>query len=296
VNITIIVETVLVILFATLLVVSVLLFKKLKKTESRAKEAASRELDIMNENKMLDRLNRTKTSFFQNMSHDFKTPLVVVSMNLINALDILDFYDEVDKDSLRESIGTAHGEIMRLSRIVDGALKHATLYNNRHAAESIDLNVLLQGMADSYGAFLRRNKNIITLSIPEVLPQVYGNTDMLVNVLSNLITNANRYTKKGEISINAEVISVKKVPGGEKSFVSVCVSDTGMGIKPEILKNIFKRGESETSTGLGLHICKAAVETYGGTINVDTKEGAGTKITFTVPVFAEKKDRIKKEE
>jgi len=217
------------------------------------------------------------------MSHDFKTPLTVISTSILNAMDILDY--NMDKDEMRESLNLAQGEIMRMSRIVDGALRHAALHSNRQVAEPVDLAALMRKVAKTYHAFLERNGNALSISIPNSLPRVYGNSDTLLNVFSNLITNANRHTRRGRIRIYAELIEPKKKSSNGNRYVSVSVSDNGTGVNPEILESIFARGASESGTGLGLSICKTAIEAYGGTIKVNSKTGKGTRVTFTVPVY-----------
>ena len=270
-------ETLLLVFLVLLVVLLIALFRRYRKTEKRAYEAGLRERTLMRENEMLDRLSRMKTEFIQNMSHDFRTPLTVISTSVLNAVDVLDF--EMDKDEIRESLTLAQSEIMRMSRIVDGALKHAALHGNQQRSESLDLTLLLGKVVKTYQAFLERRDNTLSVSINEELPNVYGNADMLLNVLANLISNSDRYTRNGEIVISAEV------PEYNKKFVMVTVSDDGAGVNPDVLQNIFKRGMSEAGTGLGLHICKTAVESYGGTISVESEVGRGTRVAFTVPVY-----------
>jgi len=276
-------ETLLIIFLVALIILLVALFSRYRKTEKRALEAGLRERSLVKENEILDRLNRTKTEFFQNMSHDFKTPLTIISTSVLNAVDSLDY--EMDKDEIRESLILAQNEIMRLSRIVDGTLRHAALHSNRQTSESIDLSLLLRKVAKTYHAFLDRNGNVLSISIPNNLPRIYGNSDMLLNVFSNLITNANRFTKNGEINISADPLKPSKITANEQKFVKITVSDTGSGVSPELLEGIFNRGASENSTGLGLSICKTAVEAFGGVIHVESELGKGTKISFTVPIY-----------
>jgi len=270
-------ETLLLVFLLLLIILLVALFKRYRKTEKRAYEAGIRERTLMRENEMLDRLSRMKTEFIQNMSHDFRTPLTVISTSVLNAVDVLDF--DMDKDEIRESLTLAQSEIMRMSRIVDGALKHAAIHGNQQSSESLNLSLLLKRVVKTYQAFLERRENTLSISLPNELPQVYGNADMLINVLANLISNADRYTRNGEIIISAEV------PEDNKRFVKVTVSDDGSGVNPDVLKNIFKRGMSESGSGLGLHICKTAIESHGGTITVESEVDVGTKVSFTVPVY-----------
>ena len=267
-------ETLLLVFLLLLTILLIALFHRYRKTEKRAHEAIIRERALMSENEALDRLNRMKTEFFQDMSHDFKTPLTVISTSVLNAVDMLDF--EMDKDEMRESLNLAQSEIMRMSRLVEGALKQAALQGSQHGAGPIDIAPILRKVSGTYHAFLERHGNKLIVSVPGTLPHVYGSVDMLLNVLANLISNANRYTRNGEIEMSADV---------EDPFVCITVRDTGTGVKPEIMANIFTRGTSENGSGLGLTISKTAIETYGGTITIDSEEDVGTTVKFTMPIY-----------
>jgi len=278
-------EVLLIVMLVTLVVLSILLYARYRRTEKRAIQESVRASVLKKENEVLNRLSTMKTIFFQDMSHDFKTPLTVISTSVLNAMDELDY--DMDKEEIKESLNIAQSEIMRLSRIVDSALKHAALHDNHHDKESIDLAQLLYRVSETYDAFLERRENTLSISIPSELPKVYGNADTLLNVFSNLIANSNRFTKYGEIAVSAR--AEDEVPGrnDDKRFAIVTVSDNGAGIKPEILAKIFERGVTEAGTGLGLPICKTAIEELGGTIIVESEEGTGTKVTLTIPICRE---------
>ena len=245
-------------------------------SESLAQMAQKREQELIADNEMLDRLNRLKNEFFQDMSHDFKTPLTVISTSVLNAADMLDF--EADKEEMRESLAVAQHEIMLMSRMVDSAMKYSSLHDNEQDMKPLDLASLLREGAGTYRALLERNGNVLSLDIPESLPEIFGNADMLLHVLSNLLSNANRYTKGGEIAVKAKA---------KNDIVTVTVRDSGAGIKPEILPHIFERGVSDSGTGLGLSICKTAVESHGGTVSVRSRFGHGAEVTFSLPVYKE---------
>ena len=257
----------------------VLLSVALKKMLDRFKHFQAlerREQALIADNNTLDRLSRMKTEFFRNMSHDFKTPLTVISTSVHNAADMLDF--EIDKDDMSESLDNAHREIMRMARMVDSAMEHSFLHDNRQDMKPIDITPLLRESAETYRAVLEGHGNTLSLDIPAALPRILGNTDILFHVLSNLLSNANRYTYNGKISILAEE---------ENGIVAVTVRDNGMGVKPEILPRVFERGVSDGGTGLGLPICKDAIEAHNGTISVKSEYGHGTEVTFTLTNYNE---------
>jgi len=255
----------------------VLLSAALKKMLDRLTEIQAlelREQALVADNEVLDRLNLMKTEFFQNMSHDLKTPLTVVSVNVLDTLDMLDF--EISTEDIRENLNAAQREIMRMARMVDSAMKQSSLYDGRQDMKPIDIGSLLRESAETYRALLDRNGNTLTLDVAQPLPRVFGNADMLLHVLSNLLANANRYTRQGEITVQATL--------GD-GVVDMRVRDNGTGILSELLPHVFERGVSENRTGLGLAICKTAIEAHGGTISIESTYGQGTEVAFSLPVY-----------
>jgi signal transduction histidine kinase len=132
------------------------------------------------------------------------------------------------------------------------------------------------------------------VDIPDGLPHVIGNADELSQVLVNLITNANKHTIGGEITVTAGRASKTN------KKISVTVSDAGEGIEPEALPGIFERrplirqGNPESNdlgvNGVGLSICRDIVERHGGRIQIQSERGMGTSVTFTL-IAAEEHDR-----
>jgi len=229
------------------------------------------------ENTELERLNKLKIEFLQNMSHELRTPLTVISTDILNASDQLDF--EMDKEDMRESLENAQREIMRMARMIDRAIEISTgqTSNNEHM-EPLDIAAVLHGCAETYRPILERRGNSMRLEIPESLPAVRGNEDMLFQVLSNLLSNANRHTKNGEIAICATMAD---------GVITVTVHDTGEGINPVYLPHIFERGVSLYGTGYGLPICKSIVEAHQGKISIKSEYAKGTAVTFTLAVYQE---------
>ncbi|MDR0221652.1 MAG: HAMP domain-containing histidine kinase [Lachnospiraceae bacterium] len=213
-----------------------------------------------------------KAEFWQGFSHEMKTQLTVISTSILNASDQLDF--AMDKEDMRASLVSAQQEVMRMSRMMDSALKFLTTDVNQYMT-ALDLGEILRTSAETYRPLAKRQGNVLLLEIPPDLPLVSGNEDMLLQTLSNLLANANRHTKAGEISLIA-------VAGEE--YVSVTVRDNGAGIAPEILPQVFERGVSTAGSGRGLPICKIIVESLGGQIAVESEQGKGTAVTFTLPI------------
>jgi signal transduction histidine kinase len=99
---------------------------------------------------------------------------------------------------------------------------------------------------------------------------------MLVQVIYNIMGNAAKHTRNGEIAV-----SLKQAAGG----LETTIRDTGEGIAPEILPHVWERGVTRDGTGYGLSICKAFVEElHGGHIGIESEPGKGTAVTFTLPL------------
>ena len=240
-------------------------------------ETREHEKALEDNNALLDRLNNMKNELLQNMSHDLKTPLTVISTDILNAADCVDY--EIDKEEVKESLEHAQREIMRMARMVDGAMRHFFMQENEDEIKPVNLASFLREGAETYRAILERTGNALILDIPEALPDILGNADTLLHVLSNLLSNANRHTRGGTIKVSA---------AAGDGMVSVTVKDDGTGIKPELLPYIFERGVSDGGTGLGLSICKAAIEAHGGDISAESEYGHGTAVTFSLPVYEQK--------
>jgi signal transduction histidine kinase len=227
----------------------------------------------------LGSLDRLKMEFFQNMNHEMKTQLMVIISYINNADDMLAYDGSVDKDALRECFGCAQAEIKSLARMTEYSLALAAAQEGKRNMEPLDFAALLRSCADSFRALLKKDGNSLTLRIPGGLPKITGSRDMLGQLVSNLLYNASRHTKNGEIAISLT---------REGSRLVTTVADTGEGIDPAMLARIFERGASgDGSTGYGLSICKTVVETHGGEIRIESESGKGTSALFALPIRGE---------
>jgi len=243
-------------------------------------ESQKRELRFLNnnlvaENANLDSLSRMKTEFLGNLSHEIKTPLTIV-LSDIQRIDREVRKHGFENEKVNESIDRAHNEIMRMARLTESAIKMATMQEYHGKMEPLDAASLFITGAEGYRGIIEKQGNTVIVNTEENLPQIYGNADQLIGVLSNLLTNANNHTKNGKIIINIET---------KEKFITVTVKDSGAGISPELLPQVFERGVSGSgSTGMGLPICKNIVEAHGGGINIKSEIGKGTEVSFTMAV------------
>lgn len=227
------------------------------------------------QNAILTQVNLKKTEFLANASHEMRTPLTVTSVNIQTVMEILeDIGDTVRDTEAGKLLQGAQNEIMRLSRMVGGMLTLASISENTDK-QRLDLTSLLQSGIEMMRLNLDKHGNIIETDI-ELGLSVFGNADLLVQVLTNILQNAGAHTQNGVITVNA------KNKGNE---IIVEVRDTGAGISPLLLPHVFERGVSLDGTGVGLYLCKTVVESHGGRIGIESEPGKGTTVHYTFPVY-----------
>jgi len=235
-----------------------------------------REEELSTKTELLNRLNRTKTEFLQDMSHEMKAPLTVIA----TGIDYADRQIKKESGDLSEAgsaLETVRDETQRLGRMVSGMVDLASMNEISDNRNRVNFALLLQNSAEAFRLALEHQNNNLTVEIASGLPDVFVENDRFVQVMANLFYNAADYTQDGQITLTAEYDSV---------FITVRMTDTGCGIEPEILSRVFERGVSgRDGTGYGLYICKTVVEAHGGTIKIESAADKGTVVTFTVPVY-----------
>ena len=227
------------------------------------------------QNHLLEDAGRVKTQFLSNASHEMRTPLTVISVNVQTVIEILeDMGGAVSDPEAGELLQSAQSEIMRLSRMVGAMLTLASMSENTDR-QALDFSALLQSGAEMLRLHLAKCGNTLDIHIESNL-RVFGDADLLAQVMTNLLQNAGAYTENGVVAVRA----VKS--GGE---IAVEVRDTGAGISPELLPHVFERGVSTGGTGFGLYLCKTVVESHGGRITIESAPEKGTAVCFTLPAY-----------
>jgi PAS domain S-box-containing protein len=227
----------------------------------------------------LERLSQLKSEFVSLVSHEFRTALVGIQgfSEMIRDQDL-------SPDEAKAFAGDINNDAQRLNRMITEMLDLDRIEAGRMTLNiaPVDLNSILEEAVERARASSPKH-SIVTRLDPSV-PAVRGDTDRLIQVVSNLLSNATKYSPKG-----GEVLVTSHVQDG---MARVDVLDHGLGIPTEFVKKLFGRYErfedknkaKIIGTGLGLAITRQIVELHGGKIWVDSTVGLGSEFHFTVPV------------
>ena len=222
--------------------------------------------------------DRLKTAFLANISHEIRTPMngIVGFANILKEEikdEELNSYVEIICKSSDRLLATIN-DVIDVAKIEAGQVE---VHN-----EIFDLNVLLQDLYSFYNP--QKRAFDLILSIPSKLPKkVYTDKTKLTQILNNLISNAMKFTKSGEVSFGYF---------DEPNSITIFVRDTGIGIPQESQNTIFERfSQVETGlkrefegTGLGLSIAKVYTELLGGKIWLKSQVGKGTEFFLQLPM------------
>ena len=239
-------------------------------------ETQRREEALAERNAMLDGLNRTKTEFLQDMSHEMKAPLTVIATG-IDFADMQISESDGDIQKAQNALETIREETQRLGRMVGGMVNLAAMSVNGENRKRVDFAALISDNAEAFRIPLEQQNNSLTVETAPGMPDVFVEDDRFTHVITNLLSNAANHTQRGQITVAADF---------DNEYITVRVTDTGEGVSPDILPRVFERGVSgRGGTGYGLYICKTIVEAHGGAIKIDSNPNEGTAVTFTVPVY-----------
>ena len=238
----------------------------------------------------LAELDRAKTAFFSNVSHEFRTPLTLLLLPLEDLL--ADERGEVPP-AQREELDVAHRNAMRLLRLVNSVLDFSRIEAGRAQAsyEPLDLATLTAGIASMFRSAVERAGLTLSVDAP-ALPEgveVYVDRDMWEKIVLNLLSNAFKHTFQGEIAVSLRLAGTRD--GQHGTHVELRVRDTGTGIPPDELPRLFERfhrvqgapARTHEGTGIGLALVQELVKLHGGEIAVESEIGQGTAFTVSIP-------------
>lgn len=240
----------------------------LKRAHQRMKEAQLK----------AEEANQLKSAFLANMSHEIRTLLnaIVGFSNLLSMVE--------DKEEMLEYAGIIETNTELLLQLINDILDMSKIESGMYDfhVTQVDANQLMSEVEQV--ARLRIRTDEVSLSFAERLPQCVFHTDKnrLIQVLTNLVVNAIKFTSQGEIQIGYRL--------QDAHTLYFYVSDTGCGMSVEQCEHVFERFVKYNTfiqgTGLGLSICKMIIEKLGGEIGVQSESGKGSVFWFTLPYRA----------
>jgi NtrC-family two-component system sensor histidine kinase KinB len=229
----------------------------------------------------LREVDRLKSEFIATASHELRTPLTSVQMGVHLLLE--GAVGELT-DMQQEVLGACRQDCSRLDKLMSDLLDLSRIEadESRPQLSPVRAHDLVVRASEDLRPQIEAKGLRLGVDVPVDLPTVLADGAQIERVINNLVINAVRYTRRGEIKLGAE---------RRDGYVVVSVGDTGSGIPPEYLPHIFDKfvqvpGAATGGAGLGLAISKSLIEAHGGQISVRSEVGCGTTFTFTLPVAA----------
>jgi PAS domain S-box-containing protein len=245
-------------------------------TNAQAYEEEKRRAEALAE------VDRAKTLFFSNVSHEFRTPLTLMLGPIEDMLS--------EKNTLspqqQERTEILHRNSLRLLRLVNALLDFSRIEAGRVQAayEPVALADFTADLASNFRSAVEKAGMQLIVDAPPLPQPVYVDREMWEKIVLNLLSNAFKYTLEGAITVSLKLLDDKKV--------ALTVTDTGVGIPEKELPHLFERfhrvqsveGRTFEGTGIGLALVQELVKLHGGTITVNSEVGVGSTFQVTIPL------------
>jgi signal transduction histidine kinase len=228
----------------------------------------------------LAEIDRAKTAFFSNVSHEFRTPLTLM-LGPIEDMTI----DVTLPELARRRVELLHRNSLRLLKLVNSLLEFSRIEAGRVQATYLptDLTALTADLASTFTSAMEMAGLKLKVDLQRLPDPVYVDRDMWEKVVLNLLSNAFKYTLQGEIEITLRE---------ENGHAEMSVRDTGIGIPPEAVPKLFERfyrvegaeGRTHEGSGIGLALVHELVKLHGGTVTAQSRLKEGTTLVVRIPL------------
>lgn len=265
-----------------LIFIAILLFSKYRSKRKTNQILTELNKQLNDSNSQLHEINLTKDKIFTIIAHDLKNPLSGFK-NITSVL--VDYYNDMSQEEIKDSLATIKDASNNLMLLLENLLTWAKLQKNEIEIypEKFAINYLVKKYIDHYTPKAKsKNIDIVYNNGQEVY--AYGDPNLLSIVIKNLVSNAIKYSKVD----SKVVIDVQNID----SKANFTISDKGIGIDKVMLQDIFEIGngkdsrfgtEGERGTGIGLILSKSFIEMNEGEIWIESQEGEGTTVSFSIP-------------
>ena len=232
----------------------------------------------------LAELDRAKTVFFSNVSHEFRTPLTL----MLGPLDDAAAQTGGSVELARETFDALRRNTLRLLRMVNNVLDFSRIGAGQTVGvfRPTELDRLTHEIAEHFRPLLQRSGIEFKVEIEPLSEPVYVDAEAWEKIVLNLLSNAYKFTLRGEISV---------VFDRADGMVRLRVADTGTGVPEEELPHLFERfhrvrneqARTHEGTGIGLALVRELVELHGGSVSAESAAGQGTTFTIWLPLGSE---------
>jgi PAS domain S-box-containing protein len=256
----------------------------------------------------LKALERAREDFFTTMAHELKTPLANIRAHL-SALQARDLQWSTGEQL--DFVRTADEQVNRLVEMINNFLDASRVEAGalRLEREPVLLSEMVEDLQDRLEALISSSQRQLEINVPVDLPAVLADYELIMSVLTNLLSNAFRYAPEGDI-VRLEAELIYDPPGDQSMVVELRVIDRGPGITEEHQAELFTRfstfanlrrpaidrpgqplGTKRTvttrwsaTTGLGLYISRGIIEAHGSALRLQSSPGQGAIFAFTLPI------------
>ena len=246
----------------------------------RAQELQEANRQLREANDALAELDRAKTMFFSNVSHEFRTPLTL----MIGPLEDLLAGSAAIPSEIRDTLAVVHRNALRLLKLVNTLLEFARIQSNSVAAslEPTDLTTLTTELCAHFRSAFAKAGIAFRVETEQLPHAMSVDREMWEKIVLNLLSNALKFTLQGEVMVTL---------GWKDGHAELEVRDTGVGIPAAELSHLFtrfyriqdKRARSQEGSGIGLALVRELARLHGGDVTVSSTEGQGSVFTVRIP-------------
>lgn len=235
---------------------------------------------LQEQNERLKKYDESKSAFLTTVAHEIKNPLNSINLHARDTYELLD-EEPLEIDTMKENMKIIEKVVVRIDHIVVDLMDTVAIKQGRLTLSLMPmrLSAMLKDVVSTYFKKENTNGNNIALELDESLPPIKADHARIMQVVTNLLSNACRHTQNGEIII--------KLSGDDEGQqISIIDNGTGMGdeMRKKALEGYVSGNKEHWRHGIGLFVCHQIVEAHGGKIWIESKLGEGTTVSFVLPM------------